>query len=155
MTQENLTKLNTYAVELEAESISLTKLNTYAVVTETPKIGLTKLNTYTVELTTSGEVYQATEADRPLYRDAPTGGIPYIDMSATGASLDVSVPDTGTYTLIFYNADATFTVSEVEFTSGANTIPITEDFNQLVGLRGGNLHRFTIDAVKEGMKARV
>lgn len=138
MTQQNLTKLNTYVVELEAE-----------------KIALTKLNTYTVELARYGDVYQSVEADRPLYRDAPSGGIPYIDMSATGASLDVDVVEAGTYTLIIYNADQTFTVSEVEFTAGTNTLPLTADFNQIVGLKGGNLHRFTIDAVKEGMKARV
>lgn len=138
MTQQNLTKLNTYVAELEVE-----------------KLALTKLNTYTVELAKYGDVYQSVEADRPLYRDAPSGGIPYIDMSATGASLDVYVVEAGTYTLIIYNANQTFTVSEVEFTAGTNTLPLTEDFNQIVGLKGSNLHRFTIDAVKEGMKARI
>ena len=138
MTQQNLTKINTYAVETEGEKIALSKLNTYA-----------------VELTTFGDVYQTVDADRPLYRDAPTGGIPYIDMSGTGAALKVNIPVADTYTVIIYNADQTFSVSEVDFVVGENALTITEDFNQLAALKGKNLHRFTIDAVKEGMKARI
>ena len=135
--------------------INLSKLNTYVVQQEGEKISLTKLNTYVLEQPDAAPIYQDIDADRPVYRDAPSGGVPYVDMSATGASLKISVTTTGTHTFIVYKADQTFDVFEGELITGANTLPVTDDFNQIVVLFGGNLHRFTIDAVKEGMKARI
>lgn len=135
--------------------INLSKLVVYALSQEEEKATLTKLVPYAVELGNYGTVYQNTEADRPLYRDAPSGGVPYADMSATGAFLKVNVPTAGTFTFIVYKADQTFDVFESDLVAGEQTLPVTDDFNQIVGLFGANIHRFTIDAVKEGMKARI
>ena len=135
--------------------INLTKLNTYVLEQEGEKISLSKLNTYALEQGDYGTLYQDVDADRPVYREAPSGGVPYVDMSATGASFKTNIPIEGTYTIIVYKADQTFNVFETDFTAGINTLPVTDDFNQLAALLGSNLHRFTIDAVKEGMKARI
>lgn len=138
MTQQNLTKINTYVLEAEGDNLALSKINTYV-----------------LEQTVFGAVFQDVDADRPIYRDAPSGGIPYVDMSATGASLKLDVQEAGSYTFIVYKADQTFVVSVETLLIGVNTLPVTDDFNQIAVLKGKNLHRFTIDAVKEGMKARV
>ena len=138
MTQQNLTKLNTYVLETEGNNLALSKMNTYV-----------------LEQTTFGFVFQDVNADRPIYRDAPSGGVPYVDMSATGASLKLDVQEAGSYTFIVYKADQTFTVSVETLTLGVNTLPVTDDFNQIVVLKGQNLNRLTIDAIKEGMKARI
>ena len=135
--------------------INLTKLNTYVLELEGPNIGLSKLNTYVLEQGNYGALYQTVDADRPVYREAPSGGVPYVDMSATGAAFKVSIPIPGTYTIIVYKSDQTFNVFEADFVAGENVFPVTDDFNQVAALLGANLHRFTIDAVKEGMKARI
>ena len=110
---------------------------------------------YATEQGEYGNVFQDVGADRPLYRDAPSGGVPYADMSATGAYFKISVGIAGTYTFIVYKSDQTFDVFEADLVVGPQTLPVTDDFNQIVGLYGKNLHRFTIDAVKEGIKARI
>lgn len=132
---------------------NISKINTY-VVRQRVSANVSKINTYAVTQKSYGVLYQDEDSKRPVYREAPTGGIPYIDMSATDAEFNVEVPYDDTYTFVIYNADETFTVSEEELTSGVNVAPITEDFNQCVIVRGKNLHRFLIDSIKEGMKAR-
>lgn len=121
----------------------------------TNTVNVTKLNTYAVEQISYDRIYQDTDADRPVYREAPSGGVPYVDMSATGASLKVNIPEADTFTFIVYKADQTFEVYESDLVEGENTLPVTEDFNQVVMLKGRDLNYKTIESVKEGMKARV
>ena len=135
--------------------VNLSKLTAYALVQEGEKTSLTKLVPYALEQGSYGTVFQDVGANKPVYRDAPSGGVPYVDMSATSASLKVNVPVAGTYTLIVFKADQTFDVSEIDLVVGDQTLPVTDDFNQIAALFGSGLHRFTINAVKEGMKARI
>lgn len=136
-TYTNLYKQNTYAVEQRISN------------------NLYKQNTYAVEAVGYGVFYQDDASKKPVYREAPTGGIPYVDMSSTDAELKVNVPFADTYTFIVYYADETFDNFEVEFDAGENVVPITEDFNQACMIQGQNVHRFVIKSVEEGMKARV
>jgi len=149
----NLSKVNAYAVEQSGDAARVRKVNTYVVEQSVPA-NLKKVNTYSVNQTEVTWLYQDEAAKKPVYREAPTGGIPYVDMSASSAELKIDVKTADTYTMILYKADETFTVSEHDFTAGTNTAPITEDFNQCIFIRGKDLHRYTISAIKEGMKQR-
>jgi len=150
----NLSKFVSYAVEQTTDALRLSKDITYAV-EQTVGARLSKNVSYAVEQVQYFELYQDDPSKRPVYRAAPSGGIPYVDMSATSAELKVRVVESDTYTFIIYNADETFTVVEEDLTAGDNVVPITEDFNQCVMIRGVNIHRFAVESVKEGMKARV
>lgn len=151
----NLSKAVTYAVAQIDPSARVSKAVTYAV-QQTIGAKLSKAVPYGVSQLNYGTLYQDESSKRPVYREAPAGGIPYVDMSAIDAELKVGVPYDGTYTFIIYNADETFTVVEEELTAGENVAPITEDFNQCAVILNPNagLHRFAIESIKEGMKAR-
>lgn len=149
----NISKVNTYVVQ-QKQSADITKVNAYAVV-QNQAAKASKVNTYVVQQEVYGVLYQDEPSKRPVYRSAPSGGIPYIDMSDTNAELKVNVPYEDNYTFIVYNADETFTTYVESLTQGENISPIVEDFNQCVVIRGNNIHRFVIDSIKEGMKARV
>ena len=135
--------------------INLTKQNTYVLLTETEKISVTKLNTYALTQDQFGVLFQSTDADRPIYRAAPTSGIPYVDMEATGASLDVTVLTGGVYTFVVFKEDQTFDVFESTLVAGTNTLPVTTNFNQVAAFLGARMHRYTIEAIKAGMRARI
>jgi len=149
------TKVNTYAVQLVVPAVKANKVNTYAVELAEPALKTKKVNTYAVEQVKYGELYQDVSGDRPTYRAAPSGGIPYVDQSDTSASMKLRVPIAGYYTFIVYKDDQTFSTEEYELTQGENTLPITDNFNQIVVLKGRNIHRYTIRAIQEGMKERV
>jgi len=149
----NLSKINQYAVT-QQDDLELSKINQYAV-TQLVGVRNTKINTYASKQTAFGVFYQDVDSKRPVYRAAPSGGIPYVDMSSTDAELKVRVPFTDTYTFIVYYADETFDNFESDLTAGENVVPITDDFNQAALIRGANIHRYVIGSVEEGMKARV
>lgn len=148
----NLSKINQYAVS-QYDALKLYKINTYAT-SQVIAGRLSKVNQYASEQTFFGVFYQDDDSKRPVYRGAPTGGIPYVDMSATNAELKVRVPFTDTYTFVVYYADQTLDNFETDLTAGENVVPITEDFNQAALLRGNNIHRYVIGSIEEGMKAR-
>jgi len=148
----NLSKAVTYAVQ-QQNAARVSKAVPYAV-SQVIASRLSKAVSYGVSQQQFGVLYQQENSKRPVYREAPTGGIPYVDMSATSAELNVGVPYDDSYTFVIYNADETFTVVEEELTAGENVAPITEDFNQCVIIRGKNIHRYAIESIKEGMKAR-
>jgi len=138
------------------DNINTSKYVVYAVEVDDPVTRASKVVTYAVEDEVFGSLYQDDAGKKPVYREAPTGGIPYVDMSATSAELKINVVAAGTYTFIIYNADETFTIIEDELTAGENVAPITEDFNQCVVIKRKekNIHRYAINSIKEGMKAR-
>lgn len=152
----NVSKVNTYAVQQRDPSVVSTKVNAYAVA-QRQAILSSKVNAYAVKQTAYGELYQDATSEKPLYREAPTGGVPYIDQTQTGASFLINVYAADSYTFIVYKDDQTFSVEEHDLVQGENEFPITDNFNQIVMLRGKqtSFSHYLIGAIKEGMKARV
>jgi hypothetical protein len=152
-----ISKVSSYAVSMQPAKIAISKVSSYAVSMQPEKQQISKVSSYAVEQDFGfGELYQGVGAEKPSYNDGGAG-VPYISMTDAGVSFNVTVVIPGVHTFIVYNSSQVFSVFEENLVLGENTFPVTEDWNQVVMLKGSerDYHRYVYDAIKAGMEARV
>lgn len=153
MTQEAIAKASASVVVLQtfAPAQGLQKASISVVVQSVPD---SRLNVPKASLSVavlpdvSGNAFQTTPGNRPLYRAGPK---PYIEFTP-GSSLEVKLLFAGTYTLILLLPDGSSTTEAIELPAGIYTLPAT-DFNQAV-LAYGTLSRIAQASLIYSMRDR-
>ena len=97
----------------------------------------------------SGNLRQATEVDKPIYRSGP---VPYVDFTGD-KTFDVNVLNTGSYTLFRFTPEETFVETKVDLTKGPNSID-PDNFNQLA-IFEGTPFRIVLEALRVNMRTRI
>lgn len=96
----------------------------------------------------TGDAKQGTAADRPAYRAGPD---PFVEFGA-GESLQVNIVLPGTFTILTYRPDDTFTTETLTLPAGPYTLPAV-NFNQ-VAIVSGTPSAIAMESIKLTMRTR-